>query len=161
MKVDQRGQRPVSLRKPKHVIIGNGVAGVTAAPELGRRQAGEIHVYSQERYHYYFRPHLPFFLAGEITEEELYVHLPFWYERKGIQVHLNVRVERILPTEKRITPADGTQIPYDRLLLATGSVPFVPPIEGSGLRPPVRRRIRPDCAEALRSRKRPLREAHP
>ena len=115
----------------RHVIVGNGVAGITAAIELARRQAGDIEIYTAERHPYYFRPRLPYFLAGEISQEDLYVHPPSWYEKKGIEMHLDARVIRLMPDRKRILLADGTEVPYNRLLLAAGSAPFVPPIEGT------------------------------
>lgn len=115
----------------RHVIIGNGVAGITAAAELARRQAGEIEICTAERHPYYFRPRLPYFLAGEIPQEELYVHPPSWYEKRRIKVHLESSVVRLMPGRKRILLADDTEVPYDRLLLATGGFSFVPPIEGA------------------------------
>lgn len=115
----------------RHVIVGNGVAGITAAGELARRQAGEVEIHTAERYPYYFRPRLPYFLAGEIPQDELYVHPPSWYEKRGIKVHLKSKVVRLMPDQKRLLLADDTEIPYDRLLLATGSFSFVPPIEGA------------------------------
>jgi nitrite reductase (NADH) large subunit len=115
----------------RHVIIGNGVAGVTAAIELSRRHAGEIEIYTAARYPYYFRPRLPYFLAGEISQEDLYVHPPSWYEKRAIKMHLAASVVSLMPDRKHITLADGTEVPYDRLLLATGGVSFIPPIEGA------------------------------
>ncbi|MBC7251362.1 MAG: NAD(P)/FAD-dependent oxidoreductase [Anaerolineae bacterium] len=115
----------------RHVIIGGGVASITAAIELARRQAGEIELYTAERYPYYFRPRLPYFLAGEIAQEDLYVHPLSWYENKGIAVHLDSKVERLMPDQKRVLLANGSEVPYDRLLLATGGVSFIPPIEGT------------------------------
>ncbi len=117
-------------QKSRYLIIGNGVAGITAASELVRRGAREILILTQEPHHYYFKPRLPFFLAGEASEEDLYVHPPSWYERRGIRVRLKARVERLIPRQKRVALADGEEIPYDYLLLATGSSPFVPPIQG-------------------------------
>jgi nitrite reductase (NADH) large subunit len=115
----------------RFVIIGNGVAGVTAARALSDAGAGaEIEVYTQEIHHYYPRPRLQSFLAGEIELEELPLYIPAWYEKRGIAVHLGVEVVGLDPRAKQIALTDGRQVPYDRLLLATGSHPFVPPIEG-------------------------------
>ena len=119
------------------VIIGNGVAGITAARSLSEAGA-EVEIYTQETHHYYPRPRLQSFLAGEIELEELPLYPPAWYEKRGIAVHLGVEVVELDPTAKRITLAactehsrsNGRQVAYDRLLLATGSRPFVPPIEG-------------------------------
>jgi len=126
--------------KRRFVIIGNGVAGVTAAralsarlpPKVGGIEGGgvEIEIYTQEARHYYPRPRLQSFLAGEIELEDLPLHPPAWYEKRGIAVHLGVEVVGLDPRAKRIALADGREVPYDRLLLATGSRPFIPPIEG-------------------------------
>jgi nitrite reductase (NADH) large subunit len=127
------------------VIIGNGVAGVTAARALSDAGAG-VEVYTQEAYHYYPRPRLQRFLAGEIELEDLTLYPPAWYEERGIAVHLGIEVAELDPRVKRISLAacpergrracpergrsNGREVSYDRLLLATGSRPFVPPIEG-------------------------------
>ena len=121
----------------KSVIIGNGVAGITAARTLSKG-GGEVEVYTQEAYHYYPRPRLVQFLAGEIELEQLPLYSPAWYEKQGIIVHLGVEVVRLDLQAKRITldactergRSNGREVSYDRLLLATGSRPFIPPIEG-------------------------------
>jgi nitrite reductase (NADH) large subunit len=118
----------------RHVIVGSGVAGITAAIELARRDAGEILVYGAEPYPYYYRPRLPYFLAGEIPQEQLYVHPASWYEQRGIQLFPGTAVARLEPDQKRIVLADGRSVPYDRLLLATGGLSFIPPFEGIGQR---------------------------
>jgi nitrite reductase (NADH) large subunit len=114
----------------RHVIVGNGIAGITAASELSRRQAGTIDVYTEEPYPYYFRPQLPSFLAGEVDRNRVIARDPSWYEERGITVHLSSKVARLLPQRHEIVLTDGTTVPYDRLLLATGAAPFVPPFEG-------------------------------
>ncbi len=116
------------------VIIGNGVAGVTVASELAKRRAGKIDVFTAEPYHYYYRPRLPAFIGGEITEEEVFVRPPSWYESQGIEVHLNTPIVRLFPDRKVITAADGREYSFSKLLLATGSRPVVPPIEGVHLK---------------------------
>jgi nitrite reductase (NADH) large subunit len=115
----------------RHVIIGNGVAGITAAAELADRGAGEIEVYAAESYPYYFRPQLPRFVGGEISQDRLIARPSSWYEAKGITVHLDAPVVRLEPDMKRIALKDGSEVVYDRLLLAIGGLPFVPPIEGA------------------------------
>ncbi len=111
-------------------IIGNGVAGITAAIELAKRKAGEIDVFTAEPHHYYYRPRLPAFIAGEASEEELFVRPPSWYETQGIKVHLNTPIVRLLPERKAILTADGREYRFQKLLLATGSQPVIPPLEG-------------------------------
>jgi nitrite reductase (NADH) large subunit len=116
----------------RYVIVGNGVAGVTAAQSITRADpAAEVHIFGEEPYPYYQRPRLWEFLAGEIEQETLYFRPPEWYAAKGIQIHLGARVIALNPTEHRLTLADGGSIQYDRLLLATGARSFVPPFAGA------------------------------
>lgn len=117
----------------RYVIIGQGVAGVNAARSLAqvRSDQDEIHIYTDEKYLYYPRPRLPAFLAGEITLEELILYPAEWYEKRGIQVHLGETVAAVDPGARQVTLASGRQVAYDRLLLANGSRPNVPPIKGA------------------------------
>ena len=87
----------------RHIIIGNGIAGITAASELARREAGEIHVYTDEPHPYYFRPQLPRFLAGDLPQERLTARSASWYEEQGLQVHLGSPVTRLIPEKKQIS----------------------------------------------------------
>lgn len=114
----------------RFVIVGGGVAGITAALELANRGSSKIAVFSDETYPYYYRPQLTEFLAGGITLERLLRRDLAWYKGRGIDVHLGRSVTRIEPDAKTITLVDGTRVEYDKLLLATGSVPFVPPLKG-------------------------------
>lgn len=114
------------------IIVGNGVAGVTAARAIAQAQPGaEIEIYAAEPYPYYSRPRLWEFLAGEIEQDELTFYPPDWYESRGIRVHLGVPVADLSPAQKELTLSDGRAVPYGRLLLATGARSFVPPVEGA------------------------------
>lgn len=115
----------------RFVIVGGGVAGITAALELSSRKVGTVEVYSDEAYPYYYRPHLAEFLAGSMTMEQLLRRDLAWYQGRGIDVYLERGVSRVDPPAKTITLVDGTSVPYDKLLLATGSTPSVPPLPGS------------------------------
>jgi nitrite reductase (NADH) large subunit len=122
----------VSTVEPRYVVVGNGVAGVTAAQSIVRADpAAEVHIFGEEPYPYYQRPRLWEFLADEIEQQTLYFRSPDWYAAKGIQVHLGARVTALDPAEHRLTLADGGNIHYDRLLLASGAQPFVPPFAGA------------------------------
>ncbi len=126
-----------SPRKGEHtkvniVIIGAGVSGVTVARGiLSRAPEVKVRVYTDEAYPYYLRPKLPAFLAGEISQEELFFRPQGWYEENGISLSLSSKVINLKPGSRELLLADGSRVPYDRLLLATGSHPFMPPIEGS------------------------------
>jgi len=117
----------------EYVILGGGVAGVTAARTLmGQVSEGDaIHVLSAESYPYYPRPLLWRFIAGSMEQEDLYFQPLSWYEEKGIRFHLGTEVTAIDKTGHRLKLEDGSEMTYDRLLLATGARPFVPPVEGT------------------------------
>ncbi len=119
----------------RYVIIGNGVAGVTAAQAIVRARSGaDIHIYAAEPYPYYRRPQLPDYIAGIVSEADIFYRPPEWYEQQGIRVHLSAPVAELDPPAHRLRRADGTTVPYDRLLLATGGLAWMPPIEGTDRR---------------------------
>ncbi len=116
----------------QYIIIGNGVAGVTAAQNIVKAAPdSEVHIFGAEPYVYYQRPRLWEFLAGEIAQDNLYFRPAEWYVDKGIQLHLGKRITRLSPQEHTLTLNDGSHVTYDRLLLAMGARPFVPPFEGA------------------------------
>lgn len=117
----------------KYVILGGGVAGVTAARALARASsdADEVHIFSAEPYPYYPRPLLWQFIAGQKEQDELYFRSPEWYAEQNIKYHLNSRITEIDTEAHRLTLDDGSRVRYDRLLIATGARPFVPPSEGT------------------------------
>lgn len=116
----------------KYVIVGNGIAGVTAAQSLVRADpAAEVHVLGAEPYPYYQRPKLWELIAGEIEQEDLYFRPADWYTDRGINLHLGTPVADLDLADHCVTLGGGDRFPYDRLLLATGGVSFVPPIKGA------------------------------
>ena len=115
----------------RHVIVGGGVAGMTAAMDLARRGGNEVVVFSDEVHPYYYRPQLTEFLAGETPMERLIRRPLDWYAGRGMEIHLNTPVTRLNVATRQLTTADGATMTYDRLLLAMGSLPFVPPIAGA------------------------------
>jgi len=117
----------------RYVIVGNGVAGVTAAQSIVRADpTAEVHTFGAEPYPYYRRPRLWELIAGEVEQDALYFRPPEWYAERGIHVHLGVRATSLDPSAHCLTLSDGSIAEYDRLLLATGGRPFVPPFEGTG-----------------------------
>ena len=115
----------------RYHIIGNGIAGVTAAQAIVQADsAAEVEIFGAEPYPYYYRPRLWEFIAGQTEQETLFFRPKAWYEERGIHLHLGVRVTGLNPQAHSLTLADGSSVKYDRLLLATGCRPFTPPFEG-------------------------------
>jgi len=127
--VTEPSAAPADIRKI--VILGAGIAGLTAAEEA-RRQAAEVEItlVSRETTLPYFRLNLTRFLAGEVAESDLLIQQQDWFDEKSIgyvagEAHTIDRDSRI------ITLRDGRQLAYDRLILANGAHPFIPPIPGA------------------------------
>jgi len=116
----------------KHLIIGNGVAGTTAAFEIRKTDpSAAIRIVTEEPYPYYSRIRLPEFLAGGVDEQGLLIKKPPWYEENRITLSLNTRVTAIDLLARKVITSAGEALPYDRLLVATGAKCFVPPIAGA------------------------------
>jgi len=117
----------------KHVIVGNGVAGVTAAQSIVRADpTAKVYIFGEEPHLYYRRPLLWEFIAGQIEQDDVYFRPADWYAERGIHLHMGIRATVLVPLEHRLTLSDGTTVTYDRLLLATGGRPFVPSCQGTG-----------------------------
>ena len=115
----------------KVVIIGAGVAGVTGANTVREIDSDcQIDIYTREPYLHYHRPRLPALVSGEVELDDIYAHTPDWYASRRIDVHLSATVASIDPEQKSITLDGRERIPFDRLLIASGSDSFVPPVEG-------------------------------
>lgn len=117
----------------KIVIVGLGAAGANAARTIAAagRADVEVEVYGAEPHLYYARPKLPAFLAGEIAQEELYFYPQAWYNERRIAVRSGAQAARIDAAGHRLVLTEGTVVPYDRLLIATGASSFLPPIPGA------------------------------
>lgn len=116
----------------RYVIVGNGVAGITAAQSVARADpSAEVRVLGVEPYPYYQRPRLWELVAGQIEQDALYFRPLSWYAERGIQVQVGSRVTAIDLQAHHLVLADGSRVEYDRLLLATGARAFVPPFDGA------------------------------
>ncbi len=121
--------------KQKLVLIGNGMAGVRTLEELLALapDAYEITVFGAEPHGNYNRIMLSPVLAGEKAVEEIMLNDDLWYAERGITLHKGVAVTEIQRGRRRVLGADGREVEYDRLLLATGSRPVVLPVPGAEL----------------------------
>jgi nitrite reductase (NADH) large subunit len=116
------------------VVVGNGMAGMRAVEELIARTPHHfaITVIGAEPHPNYNRILLSAVLAGEKTLDEIVVNPHGWYADHGIRLLAGTRATAIDRAARRVALADGTSLPYDKLLLATGSKPLAPPIPGLG-----------------------------
>ncbi len=123
--------------KAKLVLIGNGMAGAKLLEELMASCPGkyDIIVFGNEPYGNYNRIMLSPLLSGEKTLEEIMIFDRPWYEEHNITLHVgpDKAVAHINRTHKTVTTQDGQTTHYDRLIIATGSKPFILPIEGKDL----------------------------
>ncbi|MCO2937673.1 NAD(P)/FAD-dependent oxidoreductase [Pseudomonas aeruginosa] len=123
------------MKKIKLVMVGNGMAGVRTLEELLKLNSDfyDITVFGAEPHPNYNRILLSPVLAGEQTFEEIVLNDLNWYAENGIKLLLDRKVVQIDRLRRRVVAADGSEAEYDRLLLATGSVPFILPIPGNRL----------------------------
>ncbi len=113
------------------VVVGNGMAGVACVEQILKHQPQfTITIFGDETHVNYNRILLSSVLAGERSEDEIVLNPLEWYQRNNIQLHVGTRVTDVDPIGKTVTSDDGAVTPYDTLLLATGSSPFMPRIEG-------------------------------
>lgn len=116
------------------VIIGNGAAGITAADTVRRfHPECEIHLVSREKHHFYNRMAITRLIYGRSAMSGLYMQSEAWYDERKITCWLNTHATHINRGRKHVILATGETLAYDRLILATGSSCFVPPIPGYGL----------------------------
>ena len=123
------------MKKMKLVLVGNGMAGVRTLEELLKIAPDlyEITVFGAEPHANYNRILLSPVLAGEMTIKDIMLNDVDWYSQNGIRLHLNKKVVKIDRVARKVIADDGTEESYDRLLLATGSNPFILPVPGKEL----------------------------
>ena len=115
------------------VVIGNGMAGARLVEELVRRGATphfDIVVFGEEPYGNYNRILLSGVLAGSHRIDDIVLNPLSWYRAHGIRLHAGVAANRIDRARRIVHGAEGVDEPFDVLVIATGSRPWVPPIEG-------------------------------
>jgi flavorubredoxin/NADPH-dependent 2,4-dienoyl-CoA reductase/sulfur reductase-like enzyme/rubredoxin len=116
------------------VIVGSGAAAVSAAEAIRKRNRNaEIHLYTAENIYPYYRPVLTDMLSRPVETEEFFIHPENYYEEQNISIHLSSPVTSISEQNKEIRLENGEKVTYDKLLIATGAVPFVPPVKGREL----------------------------
>jgi NAD(P)H-dependent nitrite reductase small subunit len=127
---------PRELRRIRLVVAGNGMAGMRTVEELlklGVADRFSITVFGAEPRGNYNRILLSPVLAGESQADDIMLHRPGWYARRGITLHAGDPIVDIDRKRRTVTSRDGVTASYDRLLMATGSDPIVLPLPGKEL----------------------------
>ncbi|KQS81013.1 nitrite reductase [Rhizobium sp. Leaf384] len=121
--------------KQKLVIIGNGMAPGRMLEELFERAPGlyDVVIFNGEPRVNYDRIMLSPVLSGEKLYEDIVIHGDDWYARHGVTLHKGAKVTGIDRTAKTVTSANGVTESYDKLVIATGSLPFIIPVPGHDL----------------------------
>ena len=116
----------------KYLIVGNGVAGTTAAENIRKNDpSGTITIVTEEGLSFYYRIRLPDFLCGDVNESGLVAKKEEWYQKNNITLRLSTKIIGGSIKEKTLRCLNGEEIRFDRLILANGSTPNVPEISGS------------------------------
>lgn len=115
----------------KYVIIGNAAAGIGTVEGIREYDKdGEILIISDEKYETYSRPLISYWLKEAVTEENMRYRNADFYEKNNVKTMLDTKVIAIDPDKKEVVIEGGENVPYDKLMVATGSKPFVPPMQG-------------------------------
>jgi nitrite reductase (NADH) large subunit len=122
--------------KRRLVVVGNGMAGARAVEEIlarGGADQFEISMFGDEPHGNYNRILLSDVLNGSHEEDEIFLNPLAWYEQNRIRLHAGVRATDILRSARHVVGENGVSEPYDVLIIATGSLPFIPPIKNATL----------------------------
>ena len=113
----------------KYVIIGNSAAAVGCIEGIRKTDTkGEITVISDDVHHSYSRPLISYYLLGKVTKETMRYRDENFYKDNNVTALLGEKAVKI--DKKEVTLESGKTVPFDKLLIATGSSPFVPPMKG-------------------------------
>lgn len=119
-------------QKKRLVVIGNGMAGARLLEEITARRGGERYelvVFGDEPYGNYNRILLSSVLAGSHSPQDIFINPLSWYEQQGIRLYAGNHVHTIDTLLKVVYASDGTVVQYDKLVIATGSSAYVPPLQ--------------------------------
>lgn len=115
----------------RYVLIGNSAGAVGAVEGIRSVDPeGEIEIITDEPHHTYSRPLISYLLQGKTDEERMRYRPGDFYDKNSVVFRPGVRAVNVDPEAREVLLEDGSRTTYDRLLLATGSRPFVPPISG-------------------------------
>ncbi|MBF4693536.1 NAD(P)/FAD-dependent oxidoreductase [Fusibacter ferrireducens] len=117
----------------KIIVIGNGAAGISAVESILENQvdnAYEIKIITSEEASIYYRPMLSDYISQSALPNRFFLHPYAWYEENNIELICGMTVTEILKAQNQVKLKDNRLLSYDKLILATGSYNFIPPLEG-------------------------------
>ncbi len=122
------------MQKIKYLIIGNSTAAINAVESIRiLDKEADIAVVSDEPYHTYSRPLITYYLGGKIEENGIYYRPVSFYDNYKVKTFLDKAAIALDTDSKKIVLDDNTEIEFEKLLLTTGGLPFVPDISGKDL----------------------------
>ncbi|MFC0560457.1 nitrite reductase large subunit NirB [Halalkalibacter alkalisediminis] len=139
------------MEKQKLVLIGNGMAGINCIEEILKNQpnAFDITVFGSERHYNYNRILLSTVLQGATKVEDITINDRSWYEENNIQLYTGETVIKVDTMNKVILTDQDRKVTYDKLIFATGSVPFVLPVPGADKKGVINFRTIEDCQKII------------
>ena len=119
------------MTRSKYLIIGNSTAGVAAVETIRDVDGtGTVAVVSEEEIFNYSKPLISYYLGGRIDEKRMPFRDIHFYERNDVKLLLGRKAKEIDVDSRRVFLSDGTSLHFEKLLIATGGKPIIPPIEG-------------------------------
>jgi nitrite reductase (NADH) large subunit len=121
------------MTKQNLVVVGNGMAGARLVEEVLAKGGGDqfdISIFGDEPHGNYNRILLSGVLSGTHSQENIFINPLEWYEKSNVTLYAGVRAIGVDRKAQTVYAAGGHLVPYDKLVIATGSVPFVPPMDG-------------------------------
>lgn len=143
-----------NIKREKLVVIGNGIAGISTVEQIIKLGGNfDITVIGQEPHPNYNRIMLSYVLEGSKTLDDIVLNDWKWYEDNHITLHTGVTVTAIDGERKVVTADNGLTVPYDKVMIATGSKPFILPVPGSDKEGVIGFRNIADCTQMLEAAK--------
>ncbi|MEI7024734.1 nitrite reductase large subunit NirB [Paenibacillus sp. y28] len=144
----------VMHKKEQLVVIGNGMAGISTVEQILKLTSRfEITVFGSEPHPNYNRIMLSYVLDGSKTMEDIILNDWDWYRDNGIKLHAGTTVSHIDEENKEVVTTQGIRVPYDKVIIATGSKPFILPVPGAEKEGVVGFRDIADCHHMLEAAK--------
>jgi len=122
------------MEKCKYLIVGNGIAGLRAADTIRQEdKIGSILMVTEEPYLSYSRPLISYLIGGETTVDKMIYYPQEWYDKRDINIKLNNGAVKFEPIANKVVLKDGTEVEYEKLLIATGGKSKIPDMPGKDL----------------------------